>query len=162
MLQAFTLYVVRSGCKRHYNQEVFMKAKCPHCQKNLQIADDLAGKQVRCANPQCRKAFTVPAASPSVSPPSPPPASSARPPPPPRRGGPPPPPHPTPRTPPPHPPRHHRVPRPHRNHLLRHLQLLRPCRHPPRRLRPHRNPNRLRISWPAINRQPQVLRRPMR
>jgi len=46
-----------------------MIARCPHCQKKLDIADDLAGKQVRCANPECQKAFTVPAAAVSAAPP---------------------------------------------------------------------------------------------
>jgi len=46
-----------------------MIARCPHCQKKLEIADDLAGKQVRCANPECQKIFTVPAAAVSATPP---------------------------------------------------------------------------------------------
>ena len=71
-----------------------MIARCPHCQKKLDIADDLAGKQVRCANPACQKAFTVPAAAVSAAPPPvpktppipttpSPPVSSVPPPPPP-------------------------------------------------------------------------------
>lgn len=39
--------------------------KCPHCAKPLQVADDAAGKQVRC--PTCSKIFTV-AAAPSRQP----------------------------------------------------------------------------------------------
>src|SRR4051812_23880970 len=36
--------------------------RCPHCQKSMQVPDNVAGKQVRC--PSCTKAFTVPAAAP--------------------------------------------------------------------------------------------------
>ena len=33
--------------------------KCPHCSKPLQVADDSAGKQVRCPNQGCAKVFTA-------------------------------------------------------------------------------------------------------
>jgi len=34
---------------------------CPHCKKPYKLKDNLAGKKVMCAEPNCRKAFTVPA-----------------------------------------------------------------------------------------------------
>ena len=66
-----------------------MIARCPHCQKKLEIADNLAGKQVRCANPACQNAFTVPAVPASApptaaAPPPPPPAAAPAVPPPPQ------------------------------------------------------------------------------
>ena len=33
---------------------------CPHCQKLYRLKDELAGKTVKCQNPDCRKAFPVP------------------------------------------------------------------------------------------------------
>jgi hypothetical protein len=64
-----------------------MIARCPHCQKKLEIADNLAGKQARCANPECQNTFMVPAAPasapPAAAPPPPPPAAAPTAPPPP-------------------------------------------------------------------------------
>ncbi|MBV9125241.1 MAG: protein kinase [Planctomycetes bacterium] len=34
--------------------------RCPHCSRNIQVADNAAGKQVRC--PLCKKIFTAPSA----------------------------------------------------------------------------------------------------
>jgi hypothetical protein len=36
---------------------------CPSCSKRYKLKDELAGKRVTCGNPNCRKAFVVPAAS---------------------------------------------------------------------------------------------------
>jgi hypothetical protein len=36
-----------------------IETQCPHCKKAYRLKDELAGKRVTCANPDCRKAFTV-------------------------------------------------------------------------------------------------------
>ncbi|MCU0703719.1 MAG: zinc-ribbon domain-containing protein [Fimbriiglobus sp.] len=35
-------------------------ATCPGCQKPYKLRDELAGKTVKCSNPDCRKAFAIP------------------------------------------------------------------------------------------------------
>jgi hypothetical protein len=37
-------------------------ATCPACQKRYKLKDELAGKSVKCSNPDCRKPFPVPGA----------------------------------------------------------------------------------------------------
>lgn len=54
-----------------------MLIACPSCQRQLNVPDNAAGKQVRCPAPDCGTAFFVPAAAPSapvVAPPAPAPA----------------------------------------------------------------------------------------
>ncbi len=36
-----------------------IETQCPHCKKAYRLKDELSGKRVTCANPDCRKAFTV-------------------------------------------------------------------------------------------------------
>ncbi len=48
---------------------------CPHCDSTFQLAPDLAGKAMRCPNPDCREVFTVAAAGPPPLPPPPLPTS---------------------------------------------------------------------------------------
>jgi hypothetical protein len=63
-----------------------METICPHCGKKYNVADTAAGRQARCANPQCKQTFVVGAAMPapaSAPPPVyavPPPVSVAPPP----------------------------------------------------------------------------------
>lgn len=33
---------------------------CPHCQERYRLRDDLAGKQAKCKNPECRNLITIP------------------------------------------------------------------------------------------------------
>ncbi|MBY0514699.1 MAG: PQQ-binding-like beta-propeller repeat protein, partial [Gemmataceae bacterium] len=49
-------------------------AVCPHCEARFNLQDELAGKVMRCPNPDCREVFTVPAAAPVPPPPPPEPA----------------------------------------------------------------------------------------
>src|SRR4051812_13388949 len=54
--------------------------RCPHCQKQMQVPDNAAGRNVRC--PSCNNPFTVPAMQPvgaaaSTAAPSRPPAPTA-------------------------------------------------------------------------------------
>lgn len=42
-------------------------ATCPACQKRYKLKDELAGKSVKCSNPDCRKAFAVPGVTASAA-----------------------------------------------------------------------------------------------
>ena len=55
-----------------------MLIACPSCQRQLNVPDNAAGKQVRCPAPDCGTVFFVPAAPASVAPP-PTPAAAPRP-----------------------------------------------------------------------------------
>ena len=55
-------------------------ATCPACQKRYKLKDELAGKSVKCSNPDCRKPFPVPAvvgAAPAAAAPAKPAAKPA-------------------------------------------------------------------------------------
>jgi hypothetical protein len=43
-----------------------IKLKCPHCPKEMNLGDDLAGKKIRC--PACKEVVAVPGASAAVQP----------------------------------------------------------------------------------------------
>src|SRR5262245_10523312 len=54
---------------------VTIPVQCPHCETIFQLSPDLAGKSMRCPNPDCRevfevKALEVPVAAPPVAEPS--------------------------------------------------------------------------------------------
>ncbi len=42
-------------------------ATCPACQKRYKLKDELAGKSVKCSNPDCRQPFPVPGGPPSAN-----------------------------------------------------------------------------------------------
>ncbi len=43
-----------------------LQVRCPACKKKFAVADDQAGKQVRCTS--CKQSLQIPAAAPAPSP----------------------------------------------------------------------------------------------
>lgn len=48
-----------------------MYVSCPHCGKQYEVKEELAGRKARCSNPACKKSFVLPLLSPPGQPPTP-------------------------------------------------------------------------------------------
>jgi uncharacterized Zn finger protein (UPF0148 family) len=53
-------HLAGSGPLPPYGAAMPIDTKCPHCRKVYRVRDEFAGKPIKCSNPTCQGAFTVP------------------------------------------------------------------------------------------------------